>query len=209
MHFAEPAIRRRVTPARTSFPGSARACNRAARVGVSPTTACSSAEPSPIRSPTATPPGYACGARRELKPRSGGNADADCEPLRSTGLQTGRVGGSQPRQKPAPGLNRGRSRHGAILGMIAHGEDVPWPASVPKDVACAPQFICQQRPAAKLEIYRAMRAEGLAAEQLAQRLGWEPARVTRLFGRRATRLDHIEAALRALGRRLVVTSEAA
>jgi hypothetical protein len=29
-----------------------------------------------------------------------------------------------------------------------------------------------------------------------------------LFGRRATRLDHIEAALRALGRRLVVTSKA-
>jgi hypothetical protein len=63
--------------------------------------------------------------------------------------------------------------------------------------------------AAKLEIYRAMRAEGLGAEQLAQRLGWEPAQVTRLFGRRATRLDHIEAALRVLGRRLVVTSEAA
>ncbi|MGH7045590.1 MAG: substrate-binding domain-containing protein [Stellaceae bacterium] len=49
----------------------------------------------------------------------------------------------------------------------------------------------------------------LLKEGLAQRLGWEPAQVTRLFGRRATRLDHIEAALRALGRRLVVTSEAA
>jgi len=46
-------------------------------------------------------------------------------------------------------------------------------------------------------------------EQLAQRLGWEPAQVTRLFGRRAARLDHLEAALRALGRRLAVSSEGA
>ena len=97
----------------------------------------------------------------------------------------------------------------AILGMIAHGEDVPWPASVPKGRRLRPSIPLPAPTAAKLEIYRAMRAEGLGAEQLAQRLGWEPVQVTRLFGRRATRLDHIEAALRALGRRLVVTSEAA
>jgi len=97
----------------------------------------------------------------------------------------------------------------AILGMIAHGEDVPWPASVPKGRRLRPLIPLPAPTAAKLEIYRAMRAEGLGAEQLAQRLGWEPAQVTRLFGRRAARLDHIEAALRALGRRLVVTSETA
>ena len=97
----------------------------------------------------------------------------------------------------------------AILGMIAHGEDVPWPASVPKGGGLRPSIHLPAPTAAKLEIYRAMRAEGLGAEQLAQRLGWEPVQVTRLFERRATRLDHIEAALRALGRRLVVTSEAA
>jgi predicted RNase H-like HicB family nuclease len=33
----------------------------------------------------------------------------------------------------------------AVLGMIAHGEDVPWPASVRRDVACAPQFLCPHR----------------------------------------------------------------
>ena len=49
-------IRRRVAPARTICPGSARACRRAARLGVSPTTACSCAEPSPTRSPTTTSP---------------------------------------------------------------------------------------------------------------------------------------------------------
>ena len=96
----------------------------------------------------------------------------------------------------------------AILGMMAHGEDVPWPASVPNGGRLRPSIRLPAATAAKLEIYRAMRAEGLGAEQLAQRLGWQPAQVTRLFGR-AARLDHIEAALRALGRRLVVTSEAA
>ena len=40
----------------TTVPGSASACSRAARFGVSPTTACSCAAPSPIRSPTTTSP---------------------------------------------------------------------------------------------------------------------------------------------------------
>ena len=71
----------------------------------------------------------------------------------------------------------------AILGMIAHGEDVPWPASVPKGRHLRPSIPLPAPTAAKLEIYRAMRAEGLEAEQLAQRLGWEPAQVTRLLGR--------------------------
>ena len=64
--------------------------------------------------------------------------------------------------------------------------------------------------AAKFEAYRAMRAAGLNKRQLAERLGWQPSQVTRLFdGRHAWRLDQIEAALNALGRRLVVTSATA
>ena len=47
---------RRVPAAITTAFGSARACSRAARFGVSPTTDCSRAEPSPIRSPTTTRP---------------------------------------------------------------------------------------------------------------------------------------------------------
>ena len=63
--------------------------------------------------------------------------------------------------------------------------------------------------AAKFEAYRAMRAAGLDKRQLAERLGWQPSQVTRLFdGRHASRLDQIEAALHALGRRLVLTSAA-
>jgi len=55
-----------------------------------------------------------------------------------------------------------------------------------------------------------MRAAGLNKKQLAERLGWQPSQVTRLFdGRHASRLDQIEAALRVFGRRLVISSEAA
>jgi antitoxin HicB len=98
----------------------------------------------------------------------------------------------------------------AVLGMIAHGEDVPRPAPVPKADRLRPAVRLPALTAAKLEAYLAMREAGLDAEQLAGRLGWQPVQVTRLFdGRHAVRLDQIEAILRALGRRLVVTSEAA
>ena len=94
----------------------------------------------------------------------------------------------------------------AILGMLAHGEDVP----LPSPARGRPTVALPALTAAKLEAYRAMRAAGLNKKQLAERLGWQPSQVTRLFdGRHASRLDQIEAALKVLGRRLVVTSEAA
>jgi antitoxin HicB len=94
----------------------------------------------------------------------------------------------------------------AILGMLAHGEDVP----LPSPARGRPTVALPALTAAKLEAYRAMRAAGLNKKQLAERLGWQPSQVTRLFdGRHASRLDQIEAALKALGRRLIVTSEAA
>jgi antitoxin HicB len=54
-----------------------------------------------------------------------------------------------------------------------------------------------------------MRQAGLAKADLAARLGISEQQVRRIFDiRRAPRLDQIETAMRALGRRLVVTSEA-
>jgi antitoxin HicB len=92
-----------------------------------------------------------------------------------------------------------------ILGRMAHNEEVPHP-SPPKG---RPAVVPPALTAAKLEAYRAMRAAGLNKRQLAERLGWQPSQVTRLFdGRHASRLDQIEAALHVLGRRLVVTSAA-
>jgi antitoxin HicB len=90
-----------------------------------------------------------------------------------------------------------------ILGKMADNEDVPRPSPAKgRPVVALPALT-----AAKFEAYRAMRAAGLNKRQLAERLGWQPSQVTRLFdGRHASRLDQIEAALSALGRRLVVTS---
>ena len=69
----------------------------------------------------------------------------------------------------------------AILGMIAHGGEIPAPAAVPSAAvpsAAAPSAD-RLRPlirlpaltAARLEVYRAMRAAGLGTEQIAERLG--------------------------------------
>jgi len=93
----------------------------------------------------------------------------------------------------------------AVLGMMADGEDVPLPSAG----VGGPTVALPALTAAKLEAYRAMRAAGLNMKELAELVGWQPSQVTRLFdGRHASRLDQIEAALRALGRRLVVSSEA-
>jgi antitoxin HicB len=92
----------------------------------------------------------------------------------------------------------------AVLGTMAHGEEVP----LPSRAQGGPTVALPALTAAKLEAYRAMRAAGLNKKQLAERLGWQPSQVTRLFdGRHASRLEQIEAALKALGRRLVVSSE--
>ena len=73
-----------------------------------------------------------------------------------------------------------------ILGKMAHNEDVPRPSSRKgRPVVALPALT-----AAKFEAYRAMRAAGLNK-------------------RHAWRLDQFEAALNALGRRLVVTSATA
>jgi antitoxin HicB len=92
-----------------------------------------------------------------------------------------------------------------ILGRMAHNEDVPNPSPAKGRLVVALPALT----AAKLEAYRAMRAAGLDKRQLAEKLGWQPSQVRRLFdSRQAARLDRIETALRAPGRRLVVTSAA-
>jgi antitoxin HicB len=92
----------------------------------------------------------------------------------------------------------------AILGMIAHNEEVP----VPSPAGGRPVVRLSALTAAKLELHRAMRKAGLDAAQLAERLGWPPKKVIHILdGHHAVRLEQLEAALAGLGRRLVVTSE--
>ena len=64
--------------------------------------------------------------------------------------------------------------------------------------------------AAKAELYRTMRRAGITKAELARRIGISPQQAQRLFDiHHASRLDQIESAMRALGRRLIVTSGAA
>jgi antitoxin HicB len=58
---------------------------------------------------------------------------------------------------------------------------------------------------AKLGVYQAMTEQGIKKAELARRLGWHMPQVDRLFDlSHASRFEHIEAAARALGRRLEV-----
>jgi len=59
--------------------------------------------------------------------------------------------------------------------------------------------------AVKVALYRAMRADGVTKAELARRLGWHAPQVDRLLDlRHASRLDQLDQAVRALGKRLVV-----
>lgn len=58
---------------------------------------------------------------------------------------------------------------------------------------------------AKLGVYQAMTEQGIRKAELARRLGWHMPQVDRLFDlTRTSRLDHIEAAARALGRHIEI-----
>jgi len=92
----------------------------------------------------------------------------------------------------------------AILGMIAHNEDVP----APSPAHGCPVVRLPALTAAKLELYRAMRQAGLDEAHLAERLGWPAKKIAHIFdGYHVVRLEQLEAALSPLGRRLLVTSE--
>lgn len=64
--------------------------------------------------------------------------------------------------------------------------------------------------AAKVELYRAFRASGIRKAELARRIGISKGNVERLFSlRHRSRLDQIEAALAAVGKKLAVLVQSA
>jgi antitoxin HicB len=93
-----------------------------------------------------------------------------------------------------------------VSNYMAEGWDLPAPSAA----AGRPLVRLTPLVAAKAEVYRAMRAAGVSKAELARRVGVSPQQAQRLFDiHHASRLDQIDAALAALGRRLVVTTEAA
>jgi antitoxin HicB len=94
--------------------------------------------------------------------------------------------------------------------MVANYMAEGWELPAPSAPAGRPLVRLAPLVAAKAEVYRAMRAAGVSKAELARRVGISPQQAQRLFDiHHASRLDQIDAALAALGRRLVVTTETA
>jgi antitoxin HicB len=113
-------------------------------------------------------------------------------------------------------LTVGRDEPGAIVQAVdalitvfahfmAEGAPIPRPSRPKRGQPCA---VLPPQVVAKLAIYQAMREAGLAQAALAERLGCDPRQVRRLLDLdHRSRLDQLEAALQALGKRLVLDVE--
>jgi antitoxin HicB len=83
-----------------------------------------------------------------------------------------------------------------MIGRMTDREPIPLPGPIQKHSVVLPM-----QSALKVELYRAMLADGLRKADLMRRLDWHQPQVDRLLDlRHASRLDQIEAAFRALGR---------
>ncbi len=110
----------------------------------------------------------------------------------------------------------------ALAARIARREDVPAPTpqgtvklgrrkirlslSVPSSEPSRRMVRLPPLTKAKVELYRAMRSDGISKAELARRLGWHGPQVDRLvdLNHRST-IEHLDQALRAIGKRLDVS----
>jgi len=93
----------------------------------------------------------------------------------------------------------------AIMGAIAAREDLPAPTAHGSDYVTLPALTV-----AKIELYRAMRAEGVGKAALAKRLGVALPQIDRMLDlRHNSRFDQIERAFAALGRSISILVNAA
>jgi antitoxin HicB len=90
----------------------------------------------------------------------------------------------------------------ALRAYVDDGRAIPPPSRPKRGQPCA---VLPPMVAAKLATYQAMRAAGLSQAALAGKLGCDPRQVRRLLDLdHRSRLDQLEAALGALGKRLVL-----
>lgn len=93
-----------------------------------------------------------------------------------------------------------------LMALMSDREDIPEPSSAEG----RPTVALPALTTAKVGLYRAMREAGIGKAELARRLGCQLQQVDRVLDlRHASRLDLIEAALRALGKQLSVEIEEA
>jgi antitoxin HicB len=88
-----------------------------------------------------------------------------------------------------------------VYGRMALRQQIPLPSAARRRKSVT----LPAMTAARVVLYRLVQQRKLSNAQLARRLGWDIARVARLFdGRYRPRVDDLETALRALGKRLVI-----
>jgi len=93
----------------------------------------------------------------------------------------------------------------SLMAAMANREDIPLPEATGAD-----QVDLSALTSAKIELYRAMRSDGVGKAALAKRLGLALPQIDRLLDlRHHSRLDAIERAFAALGRSVVLVVEAA
>ena len=90
----------------------------------------------------------------------------------------------------------------ALAARIAGGKDIPPGPERPRGRSVALSLMTSL----KASLYRALRESGITRAELMRRLGWNRESVDRLFRLdHASRLDQLEAAFSALGRRIDVS----
>jgi len=103
----------------------------------------------------------------------------------------------------ADALRRAQDALATILdAYIRARRDIPQPTARPR----GPHVAVPPLIEAKVAVYRAMRARKVGKAELARRLGWHLPQVDRVLDvRHNSRLDQLDAAAAAVGKRLVVT----
>ncbi|MCY4624184.1 MAG: type II toxin-antitoxin system HicB family antitoxin [Chloroflexi bacterium] len=92
----------------------------------------------------------------------------------------------------------------AIAARIHDRKDIPTPSEG------ATYAILPTLTSVKVMLYQGMRDQGIGKAELARRLGWHMPQVDRALDvQHRSRLEHMDAALGAIGRRLHVTATAA
>ncbi|HEX4506239.1 MAG TPA: type II toxin-antitoxin system HicB family antitoxin [Alphaproteobacteria bacterium] len=101
-------------------------------------------------------------------------------------------------------LMRGRDAISeALAARMAHREDIPVPTGGSGDLIAVPTA-----DALKAKVYQALRESGVRRAELARRLQQHPPQIDRLFDlKHASKVEQLDAALRAVGKRLVFEIE--
>jgi antitoxin HicB len=90
----------------------------------------------------------------------------------------------------------------ALAARIADREDIPAASTA----AGRPTVVLSPLVAAKVELYRTARQQGISKAELGRRLGWHGPQIDRLFDlRHKSRIEQIDLALRLMGKRLDVS----